>query len=57
MNKMHNNLNIENLVKTEWINQFNKKQQEEILQGLEDNLKISVYVKPEFDWEQMRQIR
>ena len=57
MNKMHNNLNIENLVKTEWINQFNKKQQEEILQGLEDNLKISVYVKPDFDWEQMRQIR
>ena len=29
----------------------------EILQGLEDNLKISVYVKPDFDWEQMRQIR
>ena len=28
MNKTHNNLNIENLVKTEWINQFNKKQQE-----------------------------
>ena len=25
MNKIYNNLNIENLTKTEWFNQFNKK--------------------------------
>ena len=27
MNKAHNNLNIENLIKTEWFEQFNKEQQ------------------------------
>ena len=28
MNKIYNNLNIENLTKTEWFNQFYKKQKE-----------------------------
>ena len=35
MNKIYNNLNIENLTKTDWFNQFDKKQQEEITKGLE----------------------
>ena len=56
MNKIYNNLNIENLTKTEWFNQFNINQQEEILKGLENNLDVSVYAKPEFDWAQMRNI-
>ena len=30
MNKEYNNLNIENLIKTEWFNQFNKEQKREI---------------------------
>ena len=30
MNKIYNNLNIENLVKTDWFNQFYELQQEEI---------------------------
>ena len=30
MNRIYNNLSIENLIRTEWFNQFNKKQQEEI---------------------------
>ena len=34
MNKAHNNLNIENLIKTEWFEQFNKEKQQQILWGL-----------------------
>ena len=50
MGKIHNNLIIENLIKTEWINQFNKYQQEEITKGIEDNLDVFIYAKSEFDW-------
>ena len=57
MNKIHNNLTVDNLKKTEWFNQFNKYQQDEILKGLEDKLDVSVYAKPEFDEKQMAQIR
>ena len=57
MNKIYNNLNIENLKKTEWFNQFNMAQQFEILIGLENNLDISIYAKKEFDNFQMAQIR
>jgi len=57
MKKIYNNLNIENLIKTEWINQFDKKQQEEILKGIKNNIDVLLYVKTEFDFEQMRQIR
>ena len=29
----------------------------EIRRGLKDNLDVSIYVKPEFNWKQMSQIR
>ena len=48
MKKIYNNLTIENLTKTEWFNQFNELQQKEILEGLKDNLDVSVYAKTEF---------
>ena len=57
MNKIYNNLNIENLIKTEWINQFNRSQQYEILEGLKKDLNISWYAKPEFNDFQMEEIR
>ena len=75
MEKIYNNLNIENLIKTEafkkltveqkkelltksqWFNQFNEYQQEEILEGLEKNLDVSIYTKSEYHWRQMEQIR
>ena len=57
MNKIHNNLNIENLIKTDWFNQFDEDQQEQILKGLEANLDVSVYDKKEFYFSQMREIR
>ena len=57
MEKIYNNLNIENLSKTEWFNQFNNYQREQIIKGLEDNLDISVYAKTDFTGSQMTSIR
>ena len=75
MNKVHNNLNIENLIKTnsfkqldtkqkeelitnsQWFNQFNGDQQEQIILGLVSSVDILIYAKPEFDDWQMCQIR
>ena len=54
---MNNNLNIENLIKTEWFNQFDKKQRRIIEEGLEKNLDVSIYAKTEYSWEQMEQMR
>ena len=57
MNKIYNNLSVDNLTKTEWFKQFNYYQQYQILEGLEANLDISVYAKIEFDDDQMEEIR
>ena len=57
MNKIYNNLNIENLSKTEWFNQFDKEQQNEVLKGLEKNLDISKYSNSEIDYKEMNEIR
>ena len=56
-NKIYNNLNIENLIKTDWKNQFNENQLKEINFGLKYNLDVSIYAKPEFSWHEMEQIR
>ena len=74
MNKIHNNLTIENLIKTDsfkkltvkekesllqnsqWFNQFQELQQQEILKGLKANLDVSIYAKKEFDYLQMQEI-
>ena len=45
---MNNNLNIENLIKTECFNQFDKKQRRIIEEGLEKNLDVSIYAKTDF---------
>ena len=57
MNKIHNNLTVDNLVKTDWFEQFDEKQQEQIRKGLRDNLDVFFYAKKEFTWKQMREIR
>ena len=57
MGKIYNNLTIENLIKTEWFNQFDKWQQEEVIKGLEANLDVSIYINPDFLSFQMKQIR
>ena len=57
MKTVENNLTYKNLVKTDWINQFNEKQQKEILKGLKNNIDVSWYAKRAFDWIQMKEIR
>ena len=49
MSKIHNNLTIENLIKTEWFNQFNREQQKQILLGVESKVDVLVYAKSEYD--------
>ena len=57
MNKIYNNLNIENLMKTELFNQFSESQKTQIRLGLKENLDVSIYAKPEFHSSQMREIK
>ena len=57
MKKIHNNLNIENLVKTAWINQFDVAQKYVIKEGLKDNLDVNLYANPKYNWGQMRGFR
>ena len=57
MDKIYNNLSIENLIETEWFNQFNRNQQKEILKGLETNIDVSLYAKTKFNNYQMKEIR
>jgi len=56
-NKIHNNLTIENLINTEWFDDFNKEQQRIIVAGLIANLDVSSYANPRFNAWQMEQIR
>ena len=57
MEKIYNNLSIENLTKTDWFKRFNAHQKYEISEGLKDNLDISIYANPDFTWQQMSEIR
>ena len=57
MNKIYNNLNIENLIKTDWFNQFDEYQQEQIKIGLKDNLDVSIYAKLHYAEIEMNEIR
>ena len=57
MNKAYNNLTIENLMKTEWKNQFDREQLYQIKIGLESNVDVSIYAKPEYKRIQMYEIR
>lgn len=54
--KLANNLQVEQLLKTDWSNQFNKYQVRLIRQGLKDGLDVSIYAKPNLSFEQMREI-
>ena len=57
MEKIYNNLNIDNLMKTDWIKQFNEYQIRKIKQGLRNKVDISLYAKTDYNWLQMEQIR
>ena len=57
MKKIYNNLTVDNLMKTNWFNQFTSSEQEEIREGLEANIDVSIYANPEYYWKQMKEIR
>lgn len=57
MEKIYNNLNIDNLMRTDWIKQFNEYQIRKIKQGLRNKVDISLYAKTDYNWLQMEQIR
>ena len=57
MNKIYNNLNIENLIKTNWFEQFNIHQKHEILKGLKNNVDVLIYAKTDFSDYQMDEIK
>ena len=44
-NKIYNNLNIENLVKTNWFNQFDEMQKFEIETGIRSKVDVFKYAK------------
>ena len=44
MNKIYNNLTYENLIKTDWIEQFDKYQQGEIKRGIENKILYSFFI-------------
>ena len=52
-----NNKEMKELIKTKWKNNFNKEQLNQMLWGLEDNLDVSLYAKPELSWKQMLKIK
>ena len=54
MNKIYNNLNIDNLMRTEMFNQFDEIQQKKIKIGLEKGLNVSVYAKSTFSSFKMK---
>ena len=57
MNRIYNNLSVENLIKTDWIEQFDEAQQREIKSGIENKVNLSVYAKTDYDSFQMFEIR
>ena len=57
MNKIYNNLTYRNLIKTDWIEQFDEAQQREIERGIESQVDILVYAKTDYDSFQMFEIR
>ena len=54
---MNNNLTIENLMKTEWKNQFNREQLYQIKMGLEGDVDVLIYANPAYTRKQMYEIR
>ena len=57
MKKEFKNLTVDNLIKTEWFNQFDKKQKKLIVEGLQENLNVFLYAKTEYNWGQMAHLK
>ena len=57
MKKEFKNLTVDNLIKTECFNQFDKKQKKLIVEGLQENLDVFLYAKTEYNWGQMAHLK
>ena len=57
MRKECRNLTVDNLIKTEWFNQFDKKQKKLIVEGLQENLNVFLYAKTKYSWDQMAHLK
>ena len=57
MKKEFKNLTVDNLIKTEWFNQFDKQQKKLIIEGLQENLNVFLYAKKEYNWGQMAHLK
>ena len=57
MSKIHNNLTIENLTKTDWFKQFTSEQRFQIREGIKENIDINYYAKSGYNDRQLEQIR
>ena len=57
MKKECRNLTVDNLIKTEWFNQFDKQQKKLIIEGLQENLDVFLYAKTKYSWAQMAHLK
>ena len=57
MKKEFKNLTVDNLIKTEWFNQFDKQQKKLIIEGLQENLNVFLYAKTKYSWGQMAHLK
>ena len=57
MKKEFKNLTVDNLIKTEWFNQFDSKQKKLIIEGLQENLNVFIYAKTKYSWSQMAHLK
>ena len=57
MRKECRNLTVDNLIKTEWFNQFDKQQKKLIIEGLQENLNVFLYAKTKYSWGQMAHLK
>ena len=57
MNKIYNNLTIDNLIETDWFNQFHRDKKKAVKDGINKNLDVSLYADPIFKTYQMNEIK
>ena len=57
MKKECRNLTVDNLIKTEWFNQFDKQQKKLIIEGIQENLDVFLYAKTKYSWGQMAHLK
>ena len=57
MKKEFKNLTVDNLIKTDWFNQFDKQQKKLIIEGLQENLDVFLYAKTKYSWGQMAHLK